>query len=38
MKPLVVVGGPALLDGKPIFIPQILQARTLVEQADIIGM
>jgi len=31
-------GGAAMLDGKPIFMPQIRQARTLVEQADMIGM
>jgi malyl-CoA/(S)-citramalyl-CoA lyase len=31
-------GGAAVLDGKPIFMPQIRQAKTLVEQADMIGM
>jgi malyl-CoA/(S)-citramalyl-CoA lyase len=31
-------GGAAMLDGKPIFMPQIRQAKTLVEQADMIGM
>jgi len=31
-------GGTAVLDGKPIFMPQIRQARTLVEQADMIEM
>lgn len=31
-------GGTAVLDGKPIYMPQIRQARTLVQQADMIGM
>ena len=31
-------GGVAMLDGKPIYMPQIRQARTLVEQAGMIGM
>ncbi len=31
-------GGVAMLDDKPIFMPQIRQARTLIEQAEMIGM
>ena len=31
-------GGVVTLDGKPIYMPQIKQARTLVEQAAMIGM
>ena len=31
-------GGVATLDGKPIYMPQIKQARTLVEQAEMMGL
>jgi len=31
-------GGVAALDGKPIYLPQVRQARTLVEQAKMIGI
>ena len=30
-------GGVVTLDGKPIYMPQIKQARTLVEQADMLA-
>jgi malyl-CoA/(S)-citramalyl-CoA lyase len=31
-------GGVAVLDGKPIYLPQVKQARTLVDQASILGI
>ena len=31
-------GGVAMLDGKPLYLPQVKQARTLVEQARMLGI
>jgi malyl-CoA/(S)-citramalyl-CoA lyase len=31
-------GGVAVLDGKPIYLPQVKQARTLVDQASMLGI
>jgi citrate lyase beta subunit len=31
-------GGVVTLDGKPIYLPQIKQARTLVDQAEMMGL